>query len=356
MCYQPDVGLCGPRSGLGQGMWRTAIDGLCGCQGEILILWHLIMEMVRSPFVVFQPLPILSHPLHLLHFFFSLSCYLKESFSSIHWNSFMDSSRSLGRNLNVVDPSKGRVEISITLFVVGLRLPTTYFFKLDIREYGFFVRELTPIAINKKVGFKLLCRARGHQLTVLVFKHFFNASTQSGTRTISCWRGVPTLIHDQKSKKNWKEKFLWVNNELVVLCYPRVKAYVGRAPMLFGADKELANNLEKISINGEEWIDCFLAAGGMRATWKARGKMHEFSVEREGGAEIISLERALQGLFEGKIQCHKVDLMEAIPPPVFGQGIEATHESLAGGGGATGDGVGGDDESDFQDFVVTGAS
>lgn len=64
------------------------------------------------------------------------------------------------------------------------------------------------------------------------------------------------------------------------------------------------------------------------------------------------MERALQGLFEGEIQCREIDLVEALPPPVSGEGIEVSHESPTGVGNA----VGGDDESDFQDVVVVGAS
>ena len=75
-----------------------------------------------------------------------------------------------------------------------------------------------------------------------------------------------------------------------------------------------------------------------------------------GGEEIISLERDLQGLFERKTQCRKFDLVESLPHPSSGQGIAATHEFPAGAIGATGDGAGGDDESDFQDIVVTATS
>lgn len=56
-----------------------------------------------------------------------------------------------------------------------------------------------------------------------------------------------------------------MNNDLVVLRYHNTKAYVDRVPMLFGADRELADALEKVSINGKDWLDCFLATGGMSA-------------------------------------------------------------------------------------------
>ncbi|CAI9281582.1 unnamed protein product [Lactuca saligna] len=82
-------------------------------------------------------------------------------------------------------PPEGKVGIPITLLDVGLRLPTTDFFNLIIREYGFLVRELTPIAINKIVGFELLFRALGCLATIPAFKHFFNATTYLRTRTLS---------------------------------------------------------------------------------------------------------------------------------------------------------------------------
>ncbi|CAH1447372.1 unnamed protein product [Lactuca virosa] len=88
------------------------------------------------------------------------------------------------------------------------------------------------------------------------------------SRTLSRRRGVPVLIQVKKSKRNWQEKFLWVNNNLVVLSYLRTKVYVDHAPVLFGVDKELVDALEKISIVGEDWLDCFLAAGGMSAVAK----------------------------------------------------------------------------------------
>ncbi|CAI9297693.1 unnamed protein product [Lactuca saligna] len=122
---------------------------------------------------------------------------------------------------SVYSPSEGKVSIPIALSEAGLHLPTTYFFNLIIQEYGFSVRGPTPITINKIMGFELLYHALGRLPTVLAFKYFFNASTQSGTHTISYKRGVHTLIHDKNYNKNWQEKFLWVNNDLMVLSYLR---------------------------------------------------------------------------------------------------------------------------------------
>ncbi|CAI9281482.1 unnamed protein product [Lactuca saligna] len=104
-----------------------------------------------------------------------------------------------------------------------MHLPTTDFFNRIIREYGYSLRELARIAINKIMGFEALFRILCYFTTVSTFKYFFNASTQSGTRTLSHRRGVPTLIHDKRFKKNWQDKFLWVNNDFMALSYPRTK-------------------------------------------------------------------------------------------------------------------------------------
>ncbi|CAI9262989.1 unnamed protein product [Lactuca saligna] len=109
---------------------------------------------------------------------------------------------------SLYSPPKDKFRIPIALFEAGLCLPTTDLFNLIIREYGFSVRELTPIAINKIVDFELLFRVVDRLPTIPAFKHFFNASTHSRTQTLSRRWEVPILIHDNKSKKNWQEKFL----------------------------------------------------------------------------------------------------------------------------------------------------
>lgn len=38
--------------------------------------------------------------------------------------------------------------------------------------------------------------------------------------------------------------------------------------------------------------------------------------------EVICLEKALQGLFNGDLQCRDIDLVETLMPTVSGRGIE----------------------------------
>ncbi|CAI9280829.1 unnamed protein product [Lactuca saligna] len=180
---------------------------------------------------------------------------------------------------SLYSPPEGKFGIPIALFEAHLHFSYHRFLQLYNPGIRVFSKGVEPYRYKQYSLFEILCHALGHFPTVLAFKHFFNASTQLGTRTLSRHRGVPTLIHDKKYKKNCKDKFLWVNNDLMVLSYRRNKVYINHAPVLFGAEKKLADALEKISITGEDWLDCFLAAGGMSATWRACGKMPELFVE-----------------------------------------------------------------------------
>ncbi|CAI9275929.1 unnamed protein product [Lactuca saligna] len=176
------------------------------------------------------------------------------------------------------------------------------------KEYGFSVRELTPIAINKIMGFELLCRALGRLPTVPAFN------------------------------------------------YTRAKVYVDRAPTLFGADNDLDDALKKININGEDWLDFFLAASGMSAAWRLVGRCPSFSSRKkvlcfsDCMEEVVSLKKNLHGLFDGELQCRDVDLVETLPPHVSSRGIEATISSDIIVTGAS------EKDPDLQDIVVTGAS
>ncbi|CAI9263030.1 unnamed protein product [Lactuca saligna] len=113
-------------------------------------------------------------------------------------------------NALLFSPPYGKVSIPISLFEVGLCLPTMDFFNLIIHEYGFSVTKQTLVSINEIVGYKLLYHALFHQSTVPAFKYFFNASTHSGTQNLSRRRGVPTLIQDKKNpKRTGRRSFYW---------------------------------------------------------------------------------------------------------------------------------------------------
>lgn len=108
------------------------------------------------------------------------------------------------KGITISDPPEGKVLVPILIFKVGMRLPTMDFFDEIVCQYGFREDGLTLNAVNRIVGFELVCRDLGVLLQFQNFKDFFNSSTQSGVCTFSQRRGVNAFIINQKSpKKNW---------------------------------------------------------------------------------------------------------------------------------------------------------
>ena len=95
--------------------------------------------------------------------------------------------------------------VLILLFEAGLSLPTSNFCDMIVHNYGFSIKELTPSAANKIVGFELIFRSLGCIPAFWVFSYFFCSTTNSGVRTLAKRRGIRQLISEQDSpKKNWQ--------------------------------------------------------------------------------------------------------------------------------------------------------
>lgn len=117
-------------------------------------------------------------------------------------------------------------------------MPTTDFFDKIMRHYGFIVDGLIPNVVNKIVGFEMPCWALGVLPQPWAFKYFFNSSIQSGIYTSSQRRGVNAFIVDQKApKKNWQDRWLWVNQYMVSYGYPRRTNFSDRIPTLWGTNE-----------------------------------------------------------------------------------------------------------------------
>lgn len=102
-----------------------------------------------------------------------------------------------------------------------------------MRQYGFSMDDLTPYAVNKILGFELVCRVLGVLPQLWAFKAYFNSSTQSSVRTFSQRRDIHAFIINQKApKKNWLDKWLWVNRNLVGYGYPWVAVFFDHLPQL----------------------------------------------------------------------------------------------------------------------------
>ena len=101
---------------------------------------------------------------------------------------------TLEKGTIISHPTKGEVGVSIPIFEVGMKLSTTDFFDEVMSLYGFRMSYLTTNAINKNVGFELVCRTLGVLPQFWAFKAFFNSSTQSGAQNFCQRRGVHAFI------------------------------------------------------------------------------------------------------------------------------------------------------------------
>ena len=91
----------------------------------------------------------------------------------------------LAKGVPIHDYPQGKVGVPIPLFEAGLRLPISDFFNMIVDHYGFSVDELTPIAVNKIIGFELICRYLGCIPTFWVFSYFFCSTMNSGVHTLA---------------------------------------------------------------------------------------------------------------------------------------------------------------------------
>ncbi|CAI9299612.1 unnamed protein product [Lactuca saligna] len=103
---------------------------------------------------------------------------------------------------------------------------------------------LTPNAVNKVVAFQMICRANGYLLDYFVFKFFFRFYVTGDKCTFSVRRGGHALVPDMQTPKNWQDKWLWVNQELVGSDRYRVNAFADTIPKLFPHNQSVTDYLK----------------------------------------------------------------------------------------------------------------
>ena len=184
---------------------------------------------------------------------------------------------------SIYDYSRGKVEVPVPLFEVVLRLPTSDFFDMIVHHYDFSVDELTLSAVNKIVGFKLICRSLGCIPTFCVFSYFFCASTKFGVRTLAKrWVMRQLIIEQDNPKKIWQRQWLWVNQNLTGQGFHRTRDFPDHLSKLFGDNLVLGKWLGNITVVEENWKDFILVAAGMSVAWRAHGKMAQLFFVRDG--------------------------------------------------------------------------
>lgn len=68
------------------------------------------------------------------------------------------------------------------------------------------------------------------------------------------------IVNPKVSKKNWKDKWFWVNRNLIGFGYLWVTFFSDRGLQILGASLIVAQTLRSICFNREDWEDYILAA------------------------------------------------------------------------------------------------
>ncbi|CAI9260064.1 unnamed protein product [Lactuca saligna] len=168
----------------------------------------------------------------------------------------------------------------------GIRLPLTDFQEEVLQKDDCSLQMLTPNAVNKAVAFEMICRANGYVPDYFVFKFFFWFCLTSDKCTFSARRGGHALVLDGRTPKNWQDKWLWVNQELVGNGRYRANAFTDTVPKLFHHNQEVSDYLKNVQVTAEDYSEAILSGVGMSPSWRRRGKMAVFySVVDEGTPE-----------------------------------------------------------------------
>ncbi|CAI9287170.1 unnamed protein product [Lactuca saligna] len=104
---------------------------------------------------------------------------------------------------------------------------------------------LTPNVVNKVVAFEMICSANGYVPDYFVFRFFFRFCLTGDKCTFLARRGGHALVLDGRTPKNWQDKWLWVNQELVGSGRYRANTFADTITKLFPHNREVADYLKK---------------------------------------------------------------------------------------------------------------
>ncbi|CAI9290865.1 unnamed protein product [Lactuca saligna] len=187
---------------------------------------------------------------------------------------------------SISPPPPGKVGGFLKTLDAGIRFPLTDFQEEVLQKDGYSLQMLTPNAVNKVVAFEMICRANGYVPDYFVFKFFFRFSLTGDKCTFSARLGGHALVPDGRTRKNWQDKWLWVNQELVGSGRYRANAFSDTIPKLFPHNQEVTDYLKNMQVIAEDYSEALLSGVGMSPSWRRHGKMAVFySVIDEGTPE-----------------------------------------------------------------------
>ncbi|CAI9281334.1 unnamed protein product [Lactuca saligna] len=193
----------------------------------------------------------------------------------------------------ITSPPPGKVGVYQKTFDADLRLPLNDFHEEILRRSGCNVQMLTPGAVHKIVAFEMICRANGIVPNYLIFKFFFQFVATNEKYTFSARRASHDLVLDNKPPKNWQDKWLWVNQDLLGWEYHRTNALSDVTPKLFPHNQETADFLCTLHVDIDTMLEALLVGIGMSPSWRAKREMSVFYTVSNG---IGLVERNIVGV------------------------------------------------------------
>lgn len=179
-------------------------------------------------------------------------------------------------NTVITSPPARKVGVYLKTLVVGLHRPLTDFQEELLRRNGCNVQMLTPNAFHKMVDLKMICLANGIIPYFFVFKYYFQFGATGDKYTIYACRGGHNLVLESKTPKNWQEKLLWVNQELLGRETFQENNFSNVILKLFPYNQTTADFLKTLQVDADGLLEVQLAVVGMSPIWCARGEMSVF--------------------------------------------------------------------------------
>ncbi|CAI9281232.1 unnamed protein product [Lactuca saligna] len=190
---------------------------------------------------------------------------------------------------------------------------------------------------GKVVAFEMICRANGYLLDYFVFKYFFRFCWTGDKFMFSVRRDGHTLVLDDRTPKNWQDRWFWVNHGLVGSGRYCANTFADTTPKLFPHNQGMADFLKNIQVSPEDYSEALLSGVGMSPCLRRHSKMAVFFVVGDGGGCSDHLDA---NVCLGD-ECNKNDV---VPDPGrvddIGENAEDVEDVVVRGGGGINDGDG----------------
>lgn len=115
-------------------------------------------------------------------------------------------------------PPQDMVALYTDYFKAGLRVPVCELLQRVLDFYKIHITQLTPNAVGRIIGFKVLCQAEERDLTIGTFRYFFQMKISGDWYNFSIPAEAAELMYVfLDSIKGWKGRYFFIQRSAVRL-------------------------------------------------------------------------------------------------------------------------------------------